>query len=610
MSVLENFKLEDLKTMTIPELEELAKEIRTLIINTVSQNGGHLSSNLGVVELTIALHKVFNSPYDKLIFDVSHQTYAHKILTGRANQFSTLRQYGGLSGFARRSESIHDVYEAGHSSTALSAAIGYSIARETGEFEIGDPVAIVGDASFSNGLTFEALNFLGNNPYHKVIIIVNDNEMSISHNVGALSKVFNKIRIRKSYKWFSKVTPRFLRKLTLRVKESVKSYVFGKNIFDALGFKYFAGIDGNNFKELIKYLTYAKESKESIVLHIKTTKGKGYLPAEKDKVGIWHGVGPFDVESGTFKNKKEADEALFGEAVANTVLELAYSDSKIYAITPAMVIGSGLYNFSKELPNQLIDVGIAEENAVVMAAGMAQAGLKPAVFIYSTFLQRAYDQISHDVARTNSHVVFYIDRAGLVDDDGETHQGIYDIAFLRSIPGIVIIMPKDYAEMQAMVSYATYSLTGPVAIRYPKIKIKMDSNQKTEPIVLGKWEVLIPHSKKVVISYGPNLLEIKELIEKNQLDVGLINARFINPLDEELLQELAKNEIDIITYEEVIYNGSLGNHILEFANLRKFNINVEVMSLPDTYVEHGKVSVLKKVYNLSMDDLLNKIRSK
>lgn len=245
-----------------------------------------------------------------------------------------------------------------------------------------------------------------------------------------------------------------------------------------------------------------------------------------------------------------------------------------------------------------------------MAAGMAQAGLKPAVFIYSTFLQRAYDQISHDVARTNSHVVFYIDRAGLVDDDGETHQGIYDIAFLRSIPGIVIIMPKDYAEMQAMVSYATYSLTGPVAIRYPKIKIKMDSNQKTEPIVLGKWEVLIPHSKKVVISYGPNLLEIKALIEKNQLDVGLINARFINPLDEKLLQELAKNEIDIITYEEVIYNGSLGNHILEFANLRKFNINVEVMSLPDTYVEHGKVSVLKKVYNLSMDDLLNKIRSK
>lgn len=610
MSLLENFKLEDLKSMTIPELEQLAKEIRTLIINTVSTNGGHLSSNLGVVELSIALHKVFNSPYDKFIFDVSHQTYAHKILTGRAKDFSTLRQYGGLSGFAKRAESIHDIYEAGHSSTAISAAIGYSIAKEAGECEMGDVIAIVGDASFGNGLTFEALNFLGNNPYHKVIIIVNDNEMSISKNVGSLSKVFNKIRIRKSYRFLSRMAPKFIRKITLRVKESIKSFVFGKNIFDALGIKYFGGIDGNNLKELIKYLTYAKESKKSIVLHIKTTKGKGYLPAEQDRVGIWHGVGPFDIETGTFKNTNKENEVLFGEAVANTLLELAIADPRIYAITPAMVIGSGLYHFSKELPGQLIDVGIAEENAVVMAAGMAQAGLIPAVFIYSTFLQRTYDQISHDVARTNTHVVFYIDRAGLVDGDGDTHQGLYDIAFLKSIPGMTIMMPKDYSEMQAMVSFATYSMNSPVCIRYPKTKVIIDANQKTKPIELGKWEVLIPYhqKKKVIISYGPNVLGIQSLINKCHFEVGLINARFINPIDEELIEDLAENNLEIITYEEVIHSGSLGTHIIEYAHQNNLNLKVVIMSLPNTFIEHGKVTELKAAYHLSLDDLEAQIK--
>lgn len=599
---LDHFDLSSLKTMTDKELTILAQAIRLKIMKTVSQNGGHLASNLGVVELTIALHQVFDSPFDKIIFDVSHQVYPHKILTGRAKDFDKLRTFQGLSGFAKRSESIHDAFDAGHSSTALSAGLGMSFARSEFPDQIGEIITIVGDASLPNGLSFEALNYLGANKNHKVIIIINDNEMSISKNVGALAKAFNRIRVKRPYAFINYLTPRFMKRFYRRIKSSIKTYVYNNQFFNALGFKYFEGIDGHDFEQLRRYLTFAKKSKESVVLHVKTTKGRGYRYAEEDNTGIWHGVGPFEIDSGTIKNF-DINKQTFGEIIANHILKITDNNSLIRVITPAMALGSGLQLFKWERPNQFIDVGIAEESAVVMAASMCQEGLKPIVFIYSTFLQRSYDQIIHDVARNRLPVIFCVDRSGIVDDDGDTHQGIFDIAFLRSIPYLTLTMPKDASEAKGLIDLAINHQDGPFVIRYPKYSLLTDASIPSKAITYGTWEIILPLKKRTIISYGPDVSEILLKLETEALDesFGLINARFIKPLDHECMKKLINNQIEVIVYEQVIKTSSLSSAILEnYSQIKLISV-----SLPETFLETGKVQQLKQAYHISIDELIN-----
>lgn len=583
--MLENFKLEDLKTMQEPELKNLASEIRQVIINTCSKNGGHIASNLGVVELTIALHKVFNTPFDKIIFDVSHQTYTHKILTGRYDKFDTLRQFGGLSGFAKMNESEYDCFEAGHSSTSISAGLGFLEAKKQYPDKIGDIVTVIGDASVTNGLAFEALNYLGDHKEEKMIVIINDNNMSVSKNVGALARRYNKLRVKKSLKILKKLTP-------VRIKHALQYYAYRVDLFTSMGFKYFENIDGHDFNELIRYLTFAKKSDKSIILHIKTTKGKGYEFTENDEVGYWHGVGPFDKETGKFISNSNGKS--YGEVIANQLGLMIYSgDTNIRVISPAMILGSGLKQFADDFPKNIIDVGIAEENAVVMASSMALAGLIPVVFVYSTFLQRAYDEILHDIARTNTHVVFCIDRAGIVPNDGATHQGIYDVAFLSTIPGITILQPVTTEDAKNMIVDAVYNIQGPVVIRYPK------GNCDTyEPFYVNyeKWN-LLREGKDYVITYGPNVIEALYGLDTS---IGVIYAPNITKVDKDLLAKLDGN---VYVYEDVIRTGSLYSKILDYKNQANLNFKLYSVSIGDCYLTEGSVKELRKAYNVSIDDL-------
>ena len=591
-----------LKDLTIKELEELAEQIRKFIIENISKTGGHLSSNLGVVELTIALHYVFDSPHDKFIFDVGHQSYTHKILTGRAKDFCKLRAYKGLSGFIKENESEHDIWEAGHSSTSISAAAGFLEAKATGA-EIGNVISIIGDGSVQNGLALSSLNYLGTRREQKSIIILNDNNMSISPNVGGLGKMFDKIRLKKSYHLFRRLVPKFIKRLFSREKNALTSYFHGNTLFASFGYRYFGPINGHSIKDLIKYFKYAKKTNESIMIHVKTQKGKGYKYAEEDVTGRWHGIGPFDIESGNLKSTCKNGYISWSNGIGKLILNEAKANPKIKVISPAMVQGSGLSEFQNVLPNQLIDVGIAEEHSVVMASAMSKYGVIPVVSIYSTFMQRAYDQISHDVARTNAHVVFLVDRAGIVGEDGDTHQGIFDIAFLSSIPKIVITMPKDLGEAKALLNFALYKNRGPFVIRYPRASTL--SEFEDTDIEFGKWEVVLDIKDKTIITYGPAVNEFKEIIERDNLEFGLINARFINPVDIELLKVL-KNK-DIIIYEEVIKTGSLASKIYNINNQESLNMNITAYAIDDKFVEHGNTKLIKKDLGLDIQDILNKI---
>lgn len=597
---LDHFSLAVLKTLSKDELNSLATAIRKRILEVVSQNGGHLASNLGAVELTIALHRVFESPHDKIIFDVSHQTYAHKILTARGKEFRNLRKMNGLSGFAKRCESVHDIYEAGHSSTALSAGLGYAVAKQQGVNGIGEIVVVVGDASVANGLAFEALNFLGQNHQYKLIIIINDNEMSISKNIGSLGKTFNRIRVRRQ----SPNLPKFWGRFLNRFKMSVKSYIYDNQFFTSLGFQYFEGIDGHNIAQLETYLKYAKKAKHSVVLHVKTQKGKGYEFAEEDNTGIWHGVGPFDLASGVVKG--DPNQKMYGEIIADYLLEKCRKNPLINVITPAMALGAGLQQFKHQFPDRFIDVGIAEESAVVMASAMCQAGLIPIVFMYSTFLQRAYDQILHDVARTKTPVIFCIDRSGIVPDDGDTHQGIFDIAFLSSIPHVVIAMPKDPHEALSMLEVALLYQEGPFFLRYPKQGFAGFSYQTVEELPFGTWEVILPVKPKTVVAYGPDVWGIKEALEKAGLagKIGLINARFIKPVDYELLKNLATQKIHLFVYEQVIETSSLATMIKSAIP----EVSVTSLALPETFLDTGKVEELKALHHITYSDLIKVLK--
>ena len=584
-----------LKQLNIDELEKLAQEIREEIIKVTSENGGHLASNLGVVELTIALHYVFSSPHDKIIFDVSHQTYAHKLLTGRFEDFDTLRKENGISGFSKMSESEHDVYEAGHSSTSISAGLGFLEAKKQKKDDIGEVIAVVGDASVVNGLCFEALNYLGDHQEEKMIIIVNDNNMSVSKNVGALAKRYNKIRTSKGLKLFKKIVP-------IRLKHAMQYYAYKVDTFTSFGFKYFENIDGHDFRELIRYLTYAKNYKQSIVLHVKTIKGKGYEPAEKDEIGFYHGLGPFNIDNG--KPKKEKKSLTFGENISNRLCEMVKDNNgqDIRVICPAMILGCGLKTFSEQYPNQIIDVGIAEENAVVMASSMALAGLKPIVFVYSTFIQRAYDQILHDVARINNNVIFCIDHSGIVSGDGNTHQGIYDLAMFNSIPNLVILNPVTGLDAANMVSYCL-NQKGPFVIRYPKGEA---NDTKTYFNNNLNWQKLKESlNKKYIISYGPDILDIEEKINEND-EFGLIYTPATTPLDYEFLNN--NPGIELYCFEQVIKNGSLSMNIASYIIENNLNIKLVSLTLPNTFVDEGTNDEIRTHYGLTIDNLLSKIR--
>ena len=595
-----------LKKMSVFELEELSRNIRNFLIDKISITGGHLSSNLGIVDLTIAIHKVFNAPKDKIIFDVGHQSYTHKILTGRAHEFDKLRQYNGLSGFQKMSESIYDAYEAGHSSTSLSAALGYAIARDLDKKK-HNVVAIIGDGSIGNGLAYEALNHIGS-LNTKLIVILNDNEMSISKNVGAIHNTLDKIRSNFKNEKIKKV-PYLGKKIksgTKLIKESFKKiYMKEGYLFEEFGFTYYGPINGHDYDEMISYLEMAKKSNRPVLLHVITEKGKGYKYAESDIEGIWHGISPFDKETGIIKSKNDG-LILWSEVISNHLIDIAKTNKDIIAITPAMANGSKLNKFKEIYKDRFIDVGIAEEHALVMANSMAIAGKKPFVSIYSTFLQRGYDQVFHDIARMDSNVVIGIDRAGIVGEDGETHQGLYDIAFLNHIPNMIIAAPKNSSEAKGILEFA-FNSKHPFAIRYSKQRIEYNN----ESIVISdySWEEIKKGSDAVIITYGDfvnNAKIIANNLKKDKLNIGIINARFIKPIDTSMLDKIIKAKKPIIVYEEACLIGSLGSMISSY--IVNSNTKIKCFGIKDTFVKQGKYDIIIKKLGLDVDTMTSNIK--
>ena len=621
---LENIKNPKfLKDLDYQELNELSTDIRKFLIENVAKTGGHLSSNLGIVELTMAIHKNFDCPKDKIIFDVGHQAYVHKILTGRAKDFKTLRKLNGLSGFQKISESIYDNYEAGHSSTSLSAALGFALARDM-KHENNNVIAIIGDGSIGNGLCYEALNHIGD-AKTKLIVILNDNEMSISKNVGALHNTLDKIRSTKKYHKTMKDTKSVLQKIPVvgkylyylmkHLKESLKKlYMKEGYLFEEFGLNYYGPINGHDFKELDKYLQMAKNETQPVLLHVITTKGKGYKYAQEDKIGLWHGVGPFDIETGKMLAPKD-DRISWSDAIAKHLINIAKKDKKIIAITPAMANGSKLNSFKEKYPKRFIDVGIAEEHALILANAFSLEGEKPFVSIYSTFLQRGYDEIQQDLARMQGNVVIGIDRAGIVGEDGETHQGIFDIAILNNIPNIIIMAPHDSKEAGDML-YTAFQTKGLVAIRYSKDKVKYDEAKYTLQNI-GEWQITNYLEKRTcdgyLISYGDFLntaLEIQEDLKAKNIYLQVINARYIKPMDIKILAMLAKQNKPVFVYEEVVSVGSLGSEIAKYLLEHNFNNIYENYTVPDEFIKQGKRAEIIKLLKLDKDSVSKKIEKK
>lgn len=609
-----------LKGLNYRQLEELSQEIRNFLIEKLSRTGGHIGPNLGVVELTIALHRCFDSPKDKIIWDVGHQCYVHKILTGRAGQFDTLRQFKGLSGFPKLAESEHDIFETGHSSTSLSAAMGMAIARDI-KGEKFHVVPVIGDGALTGGMALEALNHIGHERKN-IIVILNDNEMSIAPNVGALHNVLGRLRTAGKYQWVKDELEYLLKRIPAvggrvaaaaeRIKDSLKYLLVSGVFFEELGFTYLGPIDGHDFEALFDNLAYAKKMEGPVLLHVITKKGKGYKPAEEDRVGNWHGTGAYKIETGDFLKPVDSPPA-WSKLVSETVRKLAREDERIVAITPAMPVGSKLEGFAKEFPERFFDVGIAEQHAATVAAGLAAQGMKPFLAIYSTFLQRAYDQVLHDICRQNLNVFFGIDRAGLVGADGETHQGVFDIAYLRHIPNIVLMMPKDENEGQHMVYTALKYDDGPIAMRFPRgngLGVPMDGEFKEIPI--GTWEVLRPGTDAAILTFGttiPMALEAASILEKQGCQVSVINARFIKPLDEPMLLSLLNKNIPILTIEEAALQGGFGSFILEFASEHGFHhAQIDRMGVPDQFIEHGSVDLLLKDIGLTVENAVLKLQ--
>ncbi len=603
-----------LKQLSVAELPQLAQEIRDLIICTVSQNGGHLAPNLGVVELTLALHYVFDTPQDRIIWDVGHQAYAHKILTGRREQFGTIRKYNGISGFPKRSESKYDAFGAGHASTSISAALGMAVASSF-KASPNKVIAVIGDGSMTGGMAFEALNHAGDLDKN-LIVILNDNEMSISPNVGALSSFLSRKLSHKTILYLKREMENILKsipgvgpnilQIIKRSESSFFSFFTPGMLFHALKFHYIGPIKGHRIDRLIETLQATKHIDGPVLVHVMTQKGRGYEPAECDPTSF-HGVGSFDIETGE-SCKVSSDghcppsyTKVFGE----TMVRLAEQDPRLIAITAAMPQGTGLESFSQQFPERFFDVGIAEQHAVTFAAGLAAEGYKPVVAIYSTFLQRAFDQIIHDVCLQNLPVIFAMDRGGIVGDDGPTHHGVFDLSFLRSIPNMVLMTPKDENELQNMLKTAL-NHSGPIALRYPRgngTGVTLDEDLHCLPI--GKGEIVREGNDILLVAAGTavqDALEAAKRLEQKDIHATVLNARFIKPLDQELIMSWAKRIGRIITIEENVLQGGFGSAVLEmFQEASYFPRAFVRIGLPDTFVQHGSQSILRNLYGIDVD---------
>jgi len=609
----------DLKSLSLNELETLAQEIRETIIQTVAKTGGHLAPSLGTVELTLALHYVFDTPRDKIIWDVGHQTYAHKLVTGRKHLFSTLREYRGLSGFPHRGESVYDSFGTGHASTSISAALGMAISRDL-KGEKHKVIAVIGDGAMTGGLAFEALNHAGELD-KDLIVVLNDNKMSISHNVGALSHFLSRKFTSRAFRQFKKGVERFLSslpagenlvQLAKRSEDSFMSLFTPGMLFLSLHFDYLGPINGHNLNKLIKAFEHIKEMEGPILVHVLTTKGKGYEPAEKDPTN-YHGVGKLYLRENSGKvNHFSTEKGItYTQVFAETLVELANKDKRIVGITAAMPEGTGLALLQKHFPERFFDVGIAEEHAVTLAAGMATQGLRPVVAVYSTFLQRAYDQIIHDVCLQRLPVVFAIDRAGIVGEDGPTHHGVFDLSFLRVIPHLVLMSPKDENELRHMLKTAL-EYEGPIALRYPRGKamgVSLEESLKTLPI--GESEILIQGEDVLILAIGHTVMPALQAIEQLQEEgfyPALVNARFVKPLDKTLLREKAPEFRAIVTIEENVLMGGFGSAVMEL--LRDLNINIPVyrVGLPDQFIEHGGQNILRGKYGLDKEGIYEYVK--
>lgn len=614
--VLERIQKEnDIQNIAKDELPVLAQEIREFLVEKISRTGGHLASNLGVVELTIAMHLCFHLPEDKMIWDVGHQSYTHKILTGRREGFDELRKYGGMSGFPKRNESKCDAFNTGHSSTSISAGLGYVEARDI-RGEDYYVISVIGDGALTGGMAFEALNNASNLKTN-FIIVLNDNQMSISQNVGGMSWYLDEIRTADAYTNLKKSLEKTIRKIPSggdqimnhlrKTKSSIKQLFVPGMFFEDMGITYLGPVDGHNIKELVRAFHEAKKVQGPVLLHVLTKKGKGYLPAEEEP-SRFHGTEPFDIRTGKPLKKKEKDT--YTDVFAKVMYEMGAKEPSLVALTAAMEDGTGLASFHRKYKERFFDVGIAEGHAVTFAAGLAAGGLKPVFAVYSSFLQRGFDQIIHDVALQNLPVVFAVDRGGLVGSDGETHQGIFDLSYLSMIPNMTVMSPKNKWEFADMIRFAIGFIKGPVAIRYPR-GTAYDGYREFRPAIeYGKSEAVFEEEDIALISVGhmfETAAKVREKLKEAGLNASLINARFVKPLDEERIAKLAEDHRLLVTIEENVESGGFGERVLEFANRMALDVRILNITLPDDYIEHGSVDMLRKEVMLDEESILKKV---
>ena len=604
----------DIKKLTEEDYPVLAQEIRQFLIEKISHTGGHLASNLGVVELTMALHLAFDLPKDKIIWDVGHQAYTHKLLSGRKAGFDELRQFGGMSGFPKRAESPYDAFDTGHSSTSISAGLGIAQAREI-QGEDYSVISVIGDGALTGGMAYEALNNAAQLKKN-FIIVLNDNKMSISENVGGMSRYLSSVRTKESYAELKKGVDRALSAIPVvgkslsyglyLAKNGVKQFFVPGMLFEDMGITYLGPVDGHNVPELVRTLKEAKRVRHAVLVHVITKKGKGYAPAEKNPARF-HGVDPFDIATGQPLKKKQYPS--YTEVFSKKICELAGEDKKIVAVTAAMPDGTGLTRFSKKFPDRFFDVGIAEAHAVTSAAGMASAGLKPVVAVYSSFLQRGYDQILHDVCLQKLPVLFAIDRAGLVGSDGETHQGIFDISFLSLVPGMTIMAPKNRWELEAMLEFGV-NFEGPLAIRYPRGEAYRGLSEFAAPMEYGKAEMLYEESGIALFALGSMVStgeHVREKLKARGYSCTLVNARFAKPMDTDMLDRLCRNHDLIVTMEENVLRGGLGMCATRYIHEHYPQVKVIQVALPDASVEHGNVSLLREMLGIDSDSVIRRL---